>query len=129
MLGGLKTTIHHLQSDLSHVGVLQGISPLTSVLHASGALADALLPGQTASGVRTAFSAKAFGAAALADLTAAAPLTSLQLFSSLSGTLGNAGQANYAAANGVLDSLASQLQVPKSFYLLASSKACRHWGT
>ena len=93
------------------MAVLQGVSPLTSVLHAGGALADALLPDQNASGVRTAFSAKASGAAALAVLTAASPLTCLQLFSSLSGTLGNAGQANYAAANGVLDSLASQLQV------------------
>lgn len=90
---------------------MQGSAPLSSVLHAGGALADALLPNQTAAGARTAFAAKAFGGAALAELTAAAPVAGLQLFSSISGTLGNAGQANYAAANGVLDSLASRLQV------------------
>jgi KR domain len=106
-----QAPLHPVLSCFSHMAVLQGVSPLTSVLHAGGALADALLPDQTAAGVRTAFAAKAFGAAALADLTAAAPLTGLQLFSSLSGTLGNAGQANYAAANGILDSLASRLQV------------------
>ena len=106
-----QAPLHPVLSRFSHMALLQGVSPLTSVLHAGGALADALLPDQTAAGVRTAFSAKVFGAAALADMTAAAPLIGLQLFSSLSGTLGNAGQANYAAANGMLDSLASQLQV------------------
>lgn len=90
---------------------LQGSAPVNSVLHAGGALADSLIPNQTAAGARTAFAAKAFGGKTLAALMAAAPFASLQLFSSISGTLGNAGQANYTAANGVLDSLATQLQV------------------
>lgn len=86
-------------------------APLQSVLHAGGALADALLQRQTLSAARTVFAPKARGGALLARVTARLPVAGLQLFSSMSGALGNGGQANYAAANAALDKLASQLQV------------------
>lgn len=91
--------------------IMQAGTPLETILHAGGAMADALLPNQTAAGARAAFAAKAAGATGLAAATTSAPLASLQLFSSVSGTLGNAGQANYAAANAVLDAAAGDLQV------------------
>ena len=53
------------------------------------------------------------------------PLSTLQLFSSVSAVVGNPGQANYAAANGVLDATAASLQ---DCGLTVSSVAWGAWG-
>ena len=93
----------------AHMQALAG-PELVGVLHAGGVLQDALLPNQTAAGVRAVFAPKASGSANLARLTRCAPLGALKLFSSVAAAMGSGGQANYAAANAVLDNLAQSQQ-------------------
>ncbi|KAK9829172.1 hypothetical protein WJX72_004291 [[Myrmecia] bisecta] len=81
-----------------------------TILHAGGVLADALLRKQTAGTLRTVLAPKVAGTVALSRATALAPLASVGLFSSIAALLGNAGQGNYAAANGFLDGWAAESQ-------------------
>ena len=82
-------------------------SPNVDVAHASGALRDNMLQFQRASSVSTVFAMKTAGFASLMHpcATSLRPCAVLAC-SSIASTLGSAGQANYAAANGVVDTLA-----------------------
>jgi polyketide synthase 12 len=82
--------------------------PLTAVVHAAGALADCTIESLTAESLDRVLRAKVGGAANLHELTRKHNLSAFILFSALAGTLGTGGQANYAAANAVLDGLAAQ---------------------
>ena len=92
------------------------------VLHAAGVLKDKALHSMTANAIVEVFVPKAIAAFHIHCSVAHAPIEAMGYFSSVSALFGNAGQANYAAANSYLDAfaltrrsvgiLASSLQIP-----------------
>ncbi|WP_245647336.1 type I polyketide synthase, partial [Microtetraspora niveoalba] len=87
-------------------GVLAGIPadvPLTGVVHAAGVLDDGMVDALTPQHFERVVATKAAGLLALDDLTTGHDLDLFVVFSSLSGVVGSAGQANYAAGNAFLD--------------------------
>ena len=82
-------------------------APLSAVIHAAGALADAPVEGLEREQLRRALAPKVDGAWNLHELTAELDLAEFVVFSSVAGLLGAPGQANYAAANRFMDALCS----------------------
>lgn len=99
--------------------------PLRGVVHTAGILDDGVLSALTPPRFNAVFEPKVEGAWHLHQLTQTMNLDLFVVFSSLSGVVGNAGQANYAAANTFLDSLA-QLRIGRG--LPATSIAWGLWG-
>jgi acyl transferase domain-containing protein/surfactin synthase thioesterase subunit len=112
-LGQLGAEVRIAACDISDREALERLlasvadeHPLGAVIHCAGALADGTVETLTPEQIDRVFAPKAAAAWSLHELTRNLDLSAFMLFSSAAGTLGGPGQANYAAANVFLDSLA-----------------------
>lgn len=84
----------------------QSLPPLKGIIHAAGVLDDGVLQQQTWERFAHVMAPKVAGSWNLHTLTQNLPLDFFVLFSSAAALLGSSGQANHAAANAFLDTLA-----------------------
>ncbi|WUI00895.1 SDR family NAD(P)-dependent oxidoreductase [Spirillospora sp. NBC_00431] len=82
--------------------------PLTAVVHAAGVTADGAVSSLTSADIDTVLRPKADATWNLHRLTRDLDLSAFVVFSSAAGTLGNPGQANYAAGNAFADALTAR---------------------
>jgi polyene macrolide polyketide synthase len=93
-------------ADRAAAAALLAEHPVTSVIHTAGVLADGVIGSLNPDRLNTVFRPKVDAAWHLHELTKDRDLTAFVVFSSTAGTLGGAGQGNYAAGNTFLDALA-----------------------
>ncbi|HEX4729354.1 MAG TPA: beta-ketoacyl reductase, partial [Jatrophihabitans sp.] len=109
-LCGLGAEVTVLACDVANrralAKALDSAPRLVGVVHAAGVLDDAPVDRLSAAQLEPVLAAKADAAWHLHELTAEHELAFFIGYSSVAGTIGTAGQGNYAAANALLDGLA-----------------------
>jgi pimaricinolide synthase PimS1 len=83
-------------------------TPIRGIMHVAGVLDDALLADQTWERFERVFATKVLGTMNLHELSRGLDLDHFVCFSSAAALVGSRGQANYAAANSVMDALMHQ---------------------
>jgi hypothetical protein len=110
-LAGLGATAEVIACDTGDRAALAaaiGDRELTGVVHAAGALDDAVIGSLLPEQFDTVLRPKVDAAVYLDELTRDMPLRLFVLFSSAAAAMGSVGQGNYAAANAFLDALAQR---------------------
>ncbi|MFF4668263.1 SDR family NAD(P)-dependent oxidoreductase, partial [Streptomyces sp. NPDC001282] len=111
-LAALGATVTFAACDVSDPETVKALiadhPDLTAVVHTAGVLDDAVLDRLTADRLHHVLRPKATAAELLDQYTRHLDLDAFVLFSSVVGTLGRAGQANFGAANAHLDAIAEQ---------------------
>jgi NAD(P)-dependent dehydrogenase (short-subunit alcohol dehydrogenase family) len=102
------TDFEYLQRQLK--AVIHRWGPISGILHGAGNLADKLIEKKTAADFEAVYAAKVQGLENLLRCIPPEQLNYLVLFSSVAGFYGNAGQADYAIANEILNKSAHLLK-------------------
>ncbi|MGH8258832.1 MAG: SDR family NAD(P)-dependent oxidoreductase, partial [Steroidobacteraceae bacterium] len=114
VLQSLGAQVEYCSADLRDPGAIRELivhvvgkfGALDGIIHAAGVHRDSLLIHKSESDLRDVLSLKVTSVAALDEATADLGLDCFVLFSSVSAVFGNAGQADYAAANAFMDGYA-----------------------
>ena len=89
--------------------IREQMGPVRCLIHGAGILEDRLILDKTTTQFEEVYGTKVLGLKSLDRATRNDPLRYITLFSSISGRLGNVGQADYAMANEVLNKTALRL--------------------
>jgi amino acid adenylation domain-containing protein len=112
-LEALGAVLHYLQLDVSDRDAVRqcfqdtaATHGLHGIIHSAGVLRDSFIIRKTREELHEVLRAKVAGTLNLDDASQGMTLDCFLCFSSISGALGNVGQADYAAANGFMDAFA-----------------------
>lgn len=115
-LRGAGVSVATFATDIADERAMQGVlarvretaPPIRGILHAAGTTDDGAISAQSWARFAKLLHPKVTGLRVLGQLTRTDPIDWLVIYSSAASILGSAGQANYAAANAVLDAVAHE---------------------